>query len=988
MREFVLAGEDLRQWRPMPFWSWNDLLSPEELCRQIRRMQEGGYGGFFMHARGGLGTPYMGDQYMACVEACVREASRLGMEAWLYDENGWPSGFGGGRVNGLGEEYQQKYLVPSDFSEETQDARTVGVYRRSDGVRVTLEEARRAPKEHLLLRYEVNPCYVDLLDPRVTDAFLESTYGEYFRRLPQEISRQVAGVFTDEPQLRIGKVFYSPWFYRDFSRRHGVVVEEELGKLFLEVPGAAEFRRRFYGEAGRWFSENYTRKLGKWCRRHGWGFTGHQVQEVDYAEQTLSSGAVSFHYPHYSIPGVDHLGTHEPYPFLVRQMTSVAAQHGQRRRLVEMFACCGWDLSLEKMRWMYSMMQIYGVNFLCNHLYAYSLKGLRKRDYPPSFGDHEPWFAQARPLNDTFARSNQWLAQGEEMAETLILHGQTSAWCQYCQDNNAPSLRKLVDTTEQLMEILDRAQEPFHFGFEPHLTEMGAAEGEWLRLGQRRYRRVILPGLTQLDSSTVKLLQAYQGEVLRFGESALEYVDGREATEEERRWFQHLPVFQEAHGLVHSPEPMPELRVRGTAYANGLLLLLVNHSEETPLSGWISLRNPCSPRIPYWLNPQNASRRTGQWRLAGQEQQFQISLPPGGTGWLWLETAPDGCPAPAQEKPAPRTTLSLPAQGRICVPENFLPLDLCRLSVADGPWEDMPLSSVQWRLLEGGGAKPFRFQVAFTVQGELPGELSLVTESPEQYQISLNGTPLEGKDIGFRFDPSFRVVPLPREQVTQGENVLEFAGVFQQSPQVYQQLEQCHVFETAVNNLRFDQEIEMPSLMGNFRVRFPQGQEKDGARRVRMRGRPVITPPDTAPAPLEFAAAGLPFFSGKGSAFATLALEQVPSGGVRLALHPQGLDCLEVLVNGQAVTASPLWERPWEVEIPEALLCGGENAVEVRFVSSLRNLLGPHHCSAENEEIQGAGPGLFSSTPNPFNHFSKPEWIPGSLVAQCRLGTP
>ncbi|MGN0867739.1 MAG: hypothetical protein ACI4SG_08715 [Oligosphaeraceae bacterium] len=972
----------------MPFWSWNDALAPEELCRQIRRMHEGGYGGFFMHARGGLGTPYMGDSYMACVEACVREASRLGMEAWLYDENGWPSGFGGGRVNGMGEEYQQKYLVAGDFSEGLWDSRGVGIYRRRDGARVTVEEARKAPGEHLLLRYEVNPCYVDLLDPRVTDAFLESTYGEYLRRLPEEVSRQVAGVFTDEPQLRIGKVFYSPWFYREFSRRHGVEIREELGKLFLEVPGAAAFRRRFYGEAGRCFSENYTRKLGEWCRRHGWGFTGHQVQEVDYAEQTLSSGAVSFHYPHYSMPGVDHLGTHEPYPFLVRQMTSVAAQTGQERRLVEMFACCGWDLSLEKMRWMYSLMQIYGINFLCNHLYAYSLKGLRKRDYPPSFGDHEPWFAQARALNDVFARGNQWLAEGEEMVDTLVLHAQTSAWCQYCQDDSAPAMRRLVEATETLMDILDRAQEPFHFGFEPHLAETGAVEGEWLRLGRRRYRRVILPGLTQLDSPTLKLLQDFPGELLRFGESTLAFVDGREATEEERRWFRNLPVFREPRGLLGCPEPLPELRVRGTAYANGCLLLLVNHGEETPLSGWITLKDAPDGLLPYWVEPQDASRRPASWRLAGGERQFRVSLPPGGTGWLWLEKVSGDSPEAPQENPAPARSLSLPSRGVFQVSENFLPLDLCRLSVEEGPWEEMPLSSVQWRLLQDDAAKRFRFQVSFTVQGELPGGLSLMTESPEQYQIRLNGKPLAWKDAGFRFDPSFRIAPLPREQVLQGENVLEFAGLFRQSPQVHRQLAQCHVFETAVNNLRFDQEIETPCLVGDFRVFFPQGREQEGERRVRMTGRPVLTPPDHTPAPLNLPEAGYPFFSGKGSAFATLALEQVPAGGVRLALHPRGLDCLEVLVNGTMVTPAPLWQRPWEVRVPEALLRPGENQVEVRFVASLRNLLGPHHASAEREETWGAGPGLFSSAPNPFNGFRTPEWLPGASVADCRLGAP
>ena len=47
---------DLRDYRPIPFWSWNDDLQPEELVRQIGVMRDKGIGGFFMHARGGLKT--------------------------------------------------------------------------------------------------------------------------------------------------------------------------------------------------------------------------------------------------------------------------------------------------------------------------------------------------------------------------------------------------------------------------------------------------------------------------------------------------------------------------------------------------------------------------------------------------------------------------------------------------------------------------------------------------------------------------------------------------------------------------------------------------------------------------------------------------------------------------------------------------------------------------------------------------------------------
>jgi hypothetical protein len=98
------------KFRTIPFWSWNDKLDCGVLREQIRQMHAAGIGGFFMHARGGLQTEYLSEEWIECVKACLDEARQLGMEAWLYDENGWPSGFGGGLVNGLGEEYQQKYL--------------------------------------------------------------------------------------------------------------------------------------------------------------------------------------------------------------------------------------------------------------------------------------------------------------------------------------------------------------------------------------------------------------------------------------------------------------------------------------------------------------------------------------------------------------------------------------------------------------------------------------------------------------------------------------------------------------------------------------------------------------------------------------------------------------------------------------------------------------------------------------------------------------
>ena len=94
-----------KKYRPIPFWSWNEKLDTNETKRQIEMMDSVGIGGFFMHARGGLQTEYMKDEWFDNVAESIKEGNSRGKGAWAYDENGWPRGFGNGIVNDLGIKY-------------------------------------------------------------------------------------------------------------------------------------------------------------------------------------------------------------------------------------------------------------------------------------------------------------------------------------------------------------------------------------------------------------------------------------------------------------------------------------------------------------------------------------------------------------------------------------------------------------------------------------------------------------------------------------------------------------------------------------------------------------------------------------------------------------------------------------------------------------------------------------------------------------------
>ena len=96
-------------YRGKPFWSWNGKLDKDELIRQVHVLKKMGFGGFFMHSRTGLVTEYLGRDWFDLISACADEAEKLGMEAWLYDEDRWPSGSAGGIVT-RDPRYRMRYL--------------------------------------------------------------------------------------------------------------------------------------------------------------------------------------------------------------------------------------------------------------------------------------------------------------------------------------------------------------------------------------------------------------------------------------------------------------------------------------------------------------------------------------------------------------------------------------------------------------------------------------------------------------------------------------------------------------------------------------------------------------------------------------------------------------------------------------------------------------------------------------------------------------
>lgn len=172
----------------IPFWSWNDRLEDEELRKQINNMYDLGMKGFFMHARMGLETEYLSDEWYHAIDVCVDEARKLGMEAWSYDENGWPSGFGGEKV--LKNPENHATGIRRTVSDKFPEGEYFAVYAIIDGKCKRVYEAVEGVNEYHVITVFHDLSYVDVLNKRVIREFIDCTHEDYKNVLPKKISAQ------------------------------------------------------------------------------------------------------------------------------------------------------------------------------------------------------------------------------------------------------------------------------------------------------------------------------------------------------------------------------------------------------------------------------------------------------------------------------------------------------------------------------------------------------------------------------------------------------------------------------------------------------------------------------------------------------------------------------------------------------------------------------------------------------------------------------
>jgi len=956
-----------KEWRAAPFWSWNDKLEETELRRQIREMKKSGMGGFFMHSRFGLITEYLSKEWMKMIKACVDEARKVGMNAWLYDEDRWPSGAAGGIATLKDKKHRNKAAVFREIS--SKDAKNakekiLAVFVKDENVFRKVKSIPNTKEKLLVVTFEYAPdtswhngaSYLDTMSKEAVDEFIKITHEAYLKEVGKDFGKTVPGIFTDEPNYNAWSFLYIdkswkgllPWTDKladYFESKYNYSIINNIPSLIYEVSDFKKIRYDYWKCVTELFLNNYSKNIYDWCEKNNLKETGHYNAEHTLATQVIAVGAEMPHYMCMHQPGIDILYESISEILTVKQCSSVANQVGRERVLSELYGCTGWDFSFEGQKWVGDWQYALGVNFRCQHLSLYSLKGCRKRDYPASIHYQSPWWKYYKKVENYYGRLSFILSQGKVIRDILVLHPIGSAWSVF-HPKGTELLKKLDNEFLKLSKTLLEIHRDFDYGDEMVIEKYGKIKDGKFVIGKARYKVVIIPCSVTWNSNTFKLLKnfaAQGGKILTIGKLP-DRMDGspnKEITEFLKE--NALITNNDKHKIEKTLDKVlkKEVQISGENKDDAKdiiyqlreidekkFLFLVNTNREKGVDLTIRLKGKGA--FEKWDSEAGDICEVETVNTEGYAETKQHIY---STGSLLLSLDPSKQTKSVKRWPV-KTQKAAVSKNKWNIElshMNVLTLDFCRFRIKDKKWSGLlPVWKAQEQVREyfglpeiktnngvqfwkayrdmkdlGNGQVSLKFE--FSSNLDSANNINLLIEEPQKFDIFVNNKKVIHKNPKWYIDISFKLIPIAKYVAKGGNELLLVTKKYRQ-----------------------DVELENCYIAGDFSVN---------------RDTFVLEKPKDTIRTGSWVEQGFPFYPGSMTYKQDIFVNKKKNKKYILKIGKHRATVINARVNNKS--AGILCWEPYELDITK-LLKRGTNKISLELVGSLRNMLGPLHYKGKN----------------------------------------
>lgn len=876
-------------YRPIPFWFWNSKLNARGIESQVQDFYEKGLGGFFIHGRFGLETDYLSKEWLDLVEHAVKVAEKLGMEVWLYDENGFPSGIGDLKVSRV-KEFRPKFLELDDDGEYSLR---------------TLED----PDDTVF--------GIDYLNPHAVQAFFDLTLNTYEEHLGKYFGKTIKGIFTDEPTLlpwhhdinwygqrkHTRVVIWNHRIEEELERRTGAPAAKLVRHLFYDIDSESPaIRRTFWEVVAELYISTFFRPYAEWCEKRGLKLTGHVLFEEGLYLNTLFQADFPQVINHFHIPGTDHLGNitecaYGGFENTPRQLTNVQGQKlvasivhltSKESVLSETYGCAGWELSFANMKrildWQYTL----GINFLCPHALFYSVEGFRKWDAPPSHNHMTGWKSY-RGFADYVARLSYILRQGRHVAKVAVYYPMREFRECYKIGTETECDRRISDAFDLCASVLLELHFDYDIVPESFLAQAQIRDG-CLYIGEERYECLVAPE-TVLTSNAGAV-------VSRFVQQGGKWIRPPMVTGEASR---QVVASYLKEALISAIVPdvqicSPEAELVGyIRYVHreidGKHVFFFANTSDAEVPAELSLE--ATGNVEMW-NPETGT--VSQCRSATIKNgrlTINHSFPPYGSAIYLVDSRYDG--------PLPKCLYQSISRRQIAI----LP-DEWRFETHD--LNALPLEKLKLHMYSADGGMTYLYSTHFRCEA-IPDKLFLMLDDVE-YRSSLMG----GMDLTIQINETNWHKPQMASYIDKGFKTLDIRPAIRLGD---------NLLTIKIRHSAWSGQPHLlnapPALLGTFACN-PETL--------------TLLPPVCYARSGSWTEFGYPFYSGSGSYTQVFDITDLPDNQ-RIIVSLDGVrDMVEIVVNGQTAETR-LWP-PWEADITN-LLRIGDNELTLRITNSRAN---------------------------------------------------
>ncbi|GEM_PF-1360109 len=387
----------------------------------------------------------------------------------------------------------------------------------SDGkLSVSVPEGR-----HSIQLYYTLPGGFDYQNPDAGAALIDIVHGEMERRFGPELGKSIAGSFQDEfPMLPR----FSERFPEEFRKQKGYDILECLPALYDNVtdqfgnpdgPTTIQIRCDANDIAAELCEKAFFIPLHEWHEKYGL-LCGY--------DQTVRNGdpvrGDSFYIDyfktmrHFSAPGNDMDGDCKAHQ-------SMADLYKRPRVWAEVFHSSGWGQTVEEINTLLNPWLVNGGTLFNPHAIYYSIHGSYWEWAPPDTGWRQPYFKHYKVFADYISRLTSVLSQGTHVVEVGVLRPSNTV-------HGFSGFGKGSPPAHEANRLYWEAQHVFrdngidYIIVDEDSIRRGVVEKDTLRIGDIRFRVVVLPGTTVLYGETLALLTQFAeqgGTVIIMGEA-------------------------------------------------------------------------------------------------------------------------------------------------------------------------------------------------------------------------------------------------------------------------------------------------------------------------------------------------------------------------------------------------------------------------------------------------------------------------------------